>query len=64
MKAAKVEYSEQEAATTLGIGVEELRSLVRRHIVKADETAVIDIPSYQASDLVMLRIFAGISRRS
>ncbi len=63
MRAAKVQYSEQEAAAMLGIGIEDLRSLVRQHIAH-DETAIIDIPSYQASDLVMLRIFAGMSRHS
>ena len=64
MRAAQVQYSEQETAAMLGIGIEDLRSLVRQHIAKSDETAIIDIPSYQASDLVMLRIFAGMSRHS
>ena len=62
-KAPKVEYSEEEAAKMLGIAIEELRSLVCEHIVKGDEAAATRFPCYRASDLVMLRIFAGMSRQ-
>ena len=39
----KIEYSEHEAATMLGVSIDQLRSMIRNHIVK-DEAA--GAPSY------------------
>jgi hypothetical protein len=62
-KAQKIQYSEDEAANMLGVSVDQLRSLVRDHIVK-DATAPLDtfLPTYHPSDLVVLRILTGMSR--
>ena len=60
--APKVEYSEHEAAQMLGVTVEELRSLVRAHIVKDDESADPAVPTYHKSDLVVLRVLARMMR--
>lgn len=61
MNAAKVQYSEHEASMQLGVSVEELRELVRYHIVKDDEGAGAP-PMYQSADLVLLRILARMTR--
>lgn len=56
-------YSEMEVAATIGVSVEQLRSLVRRHIVQSEED-VDKIPKawYQPSDVVLLRMLvAGMS---
>ncbi len=56
-------YSEIEVAATIGVSVEQLRSLVRRHIVQSEEDAE-KIPKawYQPSDVVLLRMLvAGVS---
>ena len=60
MKAPKIQYSENDAATQLGISIDELRNLVRYHIVKDDEGAGAP-PTYQPSDLVLLRILARMT---
>ncbi len=55
----KVHFTEAEAAEQLGISVDELRSLIRRHIVD-DEGDASNVPmtSFQASDLLVLRLLA------
>jgi hypothetical protein len=58
-KPFRVEYSETEAAEMLGITVENLRALVRSHIVK-DEDPSVTVESFHQSDLLLLRLLAGI----
>lgn len=59
-KAAKTQYSEQEAAQELGISVERLRSLIRQHILRGeDEGAETAMPTLQRSDLLLLRILSS-----
>ncbi len=60
-KPPRIQYSEVEAAALLGISVERLRTLVQDHIVKEDGAGgmVID-PTFQPSDLLVLRILAGM----
>ena len=56
-------YSEMEVAATIGVSVEQLRTLVRSHIVEAEED-IDKIPKawYQPSDVVLLRMLvAGAS---
>ncbi|HYI95478.1 MAG TPA: hypothetical protein VEX68_18195 [Bryobacteraceae bacterium] len=62
-KAQKIQYSEDEAANLLGVSVDQLRSLVRDHIVK-DASAPVDTPVsiYHPSDLVVLRLLTGMSQ--
>jgi len=59
-KTAK-QYSETEAAAHLGISIEHLRSLVKDHIVKDDDTASVAMATFQASDLLVLKILAGMN---
>ena len=59
-KAQKIQYSEHEAANMLGVSVDQLRSLVRDHIVKGENEADAELPTYRPSDLVVLRILAGM----
>ena len=59
-KIRKTNYSEAEAARVLGISVEQLRSLIRNHILEHEED-VPNIPraSFHPSDLLLLRLLAG-----
>lgn len=61
-KTAKAQYSEYEAALEVGVSVEELRNLVHR-IAGTEEPPPGTSPSasFQASDLVMLKIMARMS---
>ncbi|HLH43939.1 MAG TPA: hypothetical protein VKV74_13195 [Bryobacteraceae bacterium] len=54
---AEPEYTEMEAARKLGISVNQLRALVRRHILQSDDDAE-RLPTmvFQRSDLVILRL--------
>jgi hypothetical protein len=59
LKETKSEYSELEAAAELGITVEDLRALIRNHIVKNDaELHTTSIETFHPSDLLLLRILA------
>ncbi len=58
----KSHYSEVEAAAVLGVSVEELRSLIRQHIVQCEED-MNNVPSayFQPSDILVLRMLqAGL----
>jgi hypothetical protein len=61
-KTAKAQYSEHEAAMEVGVSVEELRNLVHR-IAGTEEAppASVHGATFQASDLVMLKILARMS---
>jgi len=53
-------YNEGEAAQALGISLEQLRVLVKRHIVDAeDDMANLPITTFQPSDLLLLRLLAA-----
>jgi hypothetical protein len=59
-KQPRVQYSEIEAAEILGVTVEQLRSLVKSHIVKDEpDGAAVSVTSFHATDLVLLRILAA-----
>ncbi len=57
--ANKAHLTESEAAAQLGISTEELRELIRLHIVQ-DESDANNVPmtTFQASDLLVLRLLA------
>jgi len=60
VKPHKAQYSETEAAEALGVSTDELRRLIRRHIVgEADDLAPLSQANFQPSDLLLLRILAG-----
>jgi hypothetical protein len=57
--ASKAQYTESEAAAQLGISPEELRELIRLHIVQDDADAGnVPMTTFQASDLLVLRLLA------
>ena len=59
-KQQKTQYSEAEAAQELGITVEELRILIRKHIAQSDEDLThIAIAAFHPSDLLVLKILTG-----
>lgn len=59
-KSAKTQYSEAEAAEELGLSIEQLRILIRSHIVERDEDLTnVPIAQFQPSDLLLLRILSG-----
>jgi hypothetical protein len=61
-KQNKTQYSEAEAAQELGITVEQLRVLIRKHIAKTDEDLMhIAMASFHPSDLLVLKILTGQS---
>ena len=61
-RTAKAQYTEVEAAEELGISIEQLRSMVRSHIVDREEDATnTPVATFQPSDLLILRLLSGMS---
>jgi len=59
---SKGQYSEREAAEELGVSVDQLRSLIRSHIVDSDEDLKnVPIANFHPSDLLVLKILSGLS---
>ena len=57
---AKTQYSEHEAAQELGVSVDQLRTLIRSHIVETDEDLNnVSIASFHPSDLLVLKLLNG-----
>ncbi len=64
-KTVKSQYSETEAAEELRISVEQLRSVIRSHVVDRDEDLTnIPVTTFQPSDLLILRLLAGMPANS
>jgi hypothetical protein len=58
--ATKAHFTEAEAAEQLGIAVEDLRTLIRRHIVLEDTDASnVPMTTFQPADLLLLRLLAN-----
>jgi|WetSurMetagenome_2_1015567.scaffolds.fasta_scaffold81563_1 hypothetical protein len=51
-------YTETEVARELGISLDDLRTLVRRHILPESEEDMANLPitSFQPSDVLLLRL--------
>ena len=61
-RATKSQYSETEAAEELGISVEQLRNMIRSHVVDRDEDLNnVPLTTFQPSDLLILRLLSGLS---
>lgn len=62
-RSGKSQYSETEAAEELGVSVAQLRTMIRSHVVEHDEDLT-NVPetTFQASDLVILRMLANMQR--
>lgn len=59
---SKSQYSEREAAEELGVSVDQLRSLIRSHIVETDEDLNnVSIASFHPSDLLVLKLLSNVS---
>jgi hypothetical protein len=57
--ANKTHFTEAEAARALGIEIEDLRVLIRRHIVTdAEDSSNVPMTMFQPSDLLLLRLLA------
>ena len=64
-KPAKTHYNEQEAARELGISIEQLRRLIRSHIVDSEEDLNnVSIASFHPSDLLVLKILSTLKSAS
>ena len=63
-KISKPLYSEQEAASELGVSIEQLRSMVKTHIVKDGEMPEGGIVVFQASDLLLLKLLSRAAQDS
>jgi len=60
-RTGKSQYSETEAAEELGISVEQLRSMIRSHVVDRDEDLNnVPVTTFQPSDLLVLRLLTGM----
>jgi hypothetical protein len=65
MRTGKSQYSETEAAEELGISVAQLRTMIRSHVVDRDEDlSNVPATTFQPSDLLILRLLAGMSPNS
>lgn len=60
---SNMQYSEAEAARKLGLSVDQLRSLVREHIVR-DPSEPVEMPVLQPTDLVLLRILCSMRQNT
>ena len=57
---AKSQYSETEAAEELGISVDQLRTMIRSHVVDRDEDLNnVPVTTFQPSDLLVLRLLSA-----
>ena len=62
-RAVKSHYSETEAAEELGVSVEQLRVMIRSHVVERDEDLNnVPVTTFQPSDLLILRLLSGLPK--
>jgi hypothetical protein len=54
----KAEYTEEEAASALGISIGQLRSLVRTHVIKEEVGMEVPVPSFRPTDLLLLKMLS------
>ena len=54
----KIEYTEEEAASALGISIVQLRMLVRTHVIKEEVGMEIPLPSFRRTDLLLLKMLS------
>jgi hypothetical protein len=56
-RTGKSQYSETEAAEELGVSVDQLRVMIRSHVVDRDEDLNnVPVTTFQPSDLLILRL--------
>jgi hypothetical protein len=54
----KLEYTEEEAASALGISISQLRTLVKTHVIQEESGPDVPIPSFRPSDLLLLKMLS------
>ena len=60
-RTGKSQYSETEAAEELGVSVEQLRKMIRSHVIDRDEDLNnVPVTTFQPSDLLVLKLLAGM----
>ena len=59
----KAEYTEEEAASALGISIDELRKLVRTHVIKEEAGMDVPIPTFRPTDLLLLKMLSESQSR-
>jgi len=59
----KAEYTEEEAASALGISIGQLRSLVKTHVIKEEVGMEVPIPSFRPTDLLLLKMLSDSQPR-
>jgi hypothetical protein len=63
-RTGKSQYSETEAAEELGISIEQLRGMIRNHVIDRDEDLTnVPATTFQPSDLLILRLLSGMTSR-
>ena len=61
LKPGKSEYTEEEAASALGLASTQLRLLLRHHVVEEEETlSNAALMRFRPSDLLMLSMLHGV----
>jgi hypothetical protein len=54
----KLEYTEEEAASALGISISQLRALVRTHVIQEESGPDVPIPNFRPADLLLLKMLS------
>jgi hypothetical protein len=54
----KLEYTEEEAASALGISIGQLRSLVKTHVIQEESGTDVPIPIFRPTDLLLLKMLS------
>ena len=58
LEMGKLEYTLQEAAMTLGLSAEELRALLKEHVIKDDADQDLSVLTLRPTDLLLLKMLA------
>jgi len=60
LKTSKAHYTEMEAAEALGVSTDQLRAMIRIHIIDQDtDLRNVPIATFQPSDLLLLKILTN-----
>lgn len=54
----KLEYTEEEAASALGISIGELRSLVQTHVISEETAGDMPVTTFRPTDLLLLKMLS------
>ena len=55
----KAEYTEEEAAATLGVSISDLRTMVRTHVIKEEGGSDAPITTFRPTDLLLLKMLSS-----